>query len=147
MKVISFNIHSSYEANPVFDEVDQPEISDRYCFDFEYCSRANGWAQLDTVNDAWYYGKWANIDRLLIVSYTEGDIRIVQCDNLEEFKEELYVMNEYEVRNNNRLKIDPGLSLDESLKYHKAGLSDLLHEPYQRKLNEHLNSEKISLEA
>lgn len=31
---------------------------ERYDFDFGECSYANGWAQIDTRQDASYYGTW-----------------------------------------------------------------------------------------
>ena len=144
MKIIRFH-ERDYQTNPVFDSDD--EVENRYSFDFEYCSSKRGWAQLDTVHDASYYGAWANIDELLIVTYIEGDITIIQCDTLNEFREQLYSMNEYEIKGGNRLRIDPGLSLDTSLKYHKAGLGDLLHESYQNELNDYFASQEPALEA
>jgi len=36
-----------------------PETS-RYAFDFRLCHFKNGWAQLDTRQDASYYGNWIN---------------------------------------------------------------------------------------
>ena len=36
------------------------EPSDRYQFDSGECSAANGYAQIDTGQDAWYFGQWAN---------------------------------------------------------------------------------------
>ena len=45
---------------------------DRYQFDWGECSTANGYAQVDTKQDAWYYGTWANPETFTIVSYAEG---------------------------------------------------------------------------
>lgn len=62
---------------------------DRYYFDFKQCKYSDGWAQLDTDQDAWYFGNWVNLRTLQFVSYAEGDIIEKQCSNLEEFKKEL----------------------------------------------------------
>tara|TARA_R100000231_G_scaffold22830_1_gene21667 strand:- start:162 stop:512 length:351 start_codon:yes stop_codon:yes gene_type:complete len=52
----------------------------RYNFD------AKGYAQLDTTDDAWYYGHWIDFKNLRIISYAEGDVSIETCENKEEFK-------------------------------------------------------------
>ena len=62
---------------------------DRYIFDFNYCHYKKGYAQLDTTEDAPYYGNWVNFKTFEIVSYVEGDIIIRKCDSEEEFKKEL----------------------------------------------------------
>ena len=49
---------------------------DRYKFDFNLCTAEKGYAQIDTSQDAWYYGNWANPKDLKIVSYCEGDVTI-----------------------------------------------------------------------
>ena len=43
--------------------------ADRYTYDFGLCSYENGWAQVDTAQDASYFGTWANPTRLMIFSY------------------------------------------------------------------------------
>ena len=62
---------------------------DRYIFDFNYCSFKKGYAQLDTTEDAPYYGNWVNFKSYEIISYIEGDIIIKKCDDEDEFKKEL----------------------------------------------------------
>ena len=47
--------------------------TDRYIFDFKLCTTGKGWAQVDTEQDASYFGTWANPFELKVVSYTEGD--------------------------------------------------------------------------
>ena len=58
---------------------------DRYRFDTGRCSIARGFAQLDTSQDAWYYGIWASPRRLEVVSYAEGDLSVTKCETVEEF--------------------------------------------------------------
>lgn len=58
---------------------------DRYDFDFRLCTAAKGWAQLDTSQDAWYYGQWINPLTLQYVSHVEGDQTHIQYDDEAEF--------------------------------------------------------------
>jgi hypothetical protein len=58
---------------------------DRYTFDFEVCTSAKGWAQLDTRQDASYYGNWVNPTTFETMSYCEGDIIYTQYENEAEF--------------------------------------------------------------
>ena len=62
------------------------ESIDRYAFDFDMCKPSKGYAQLDTSEDASYFGNWVNFRDYKIVSYCEGDVTIESCDNKEEFK-------------------------------------------------------------
>tara|TARA_B100001093_G_scaffold344053_1_gene328823 strand:+ start:226 stop:615 length:390 start_codon:yes stop_codon:yes gene_type:complete len=62
------------------------ESIDRYAFDFDMCKPSKGYAQLDTSEDASYFGNWVNFRDYKIVSYCEGDITIETCSNKEEFK-------------------------------------------------------------
>ena len=60
---------------------------DRYVFDFKYCNSKKGFAQLETTEDAHYFGNWVNFKSFEFVSYVEGDIIIKKCDNKEEREE------------------------------------------------------------
>ena len=55
-------------------------MSDRYGFDFGPCSNANGFAQIDTRQDASYYGTWCSPAARTIVNYCEGDVTTTVCD-------------------------------------------------------------------
>lgn len=59
--------------------------ADRYLYDFELCIYENGWAQVDTAQDASYFGTWANPTRLLIFSYCEGDTTLKEAASPDEF--------------------------------------------------------------
>ncbi len=50
--------------------------ADRYVYDFGSCSYANGFAQIDTRQDASYFGTWCSPERRMIVNYCEGDVTI-----------------------------------------------------------------------
>jgi hypothetical protein len=39
------------------------EMTNRYTFDFGTCSPQNGFAQVDTGQDAYYFGTWANPEK------------------------------------------------------------------------------------
>ena len=104
------------------------ESADRYVFDFDLCSYDKGFSQIDTDQDAWYFGTWCNPYTLIIISYTEGDIVKTECENEEEFKKELKDIKEWNVNNGCIFKgIDPGLNLDNINKFKKMGLEELLH--------------------
>lgn len=57
----------------------------RYTYDFRYCTARNGWAQLDTRQDASYYGIWVNPFKRCLFSYCEGDITLTECDTEDDF--------------------------------------------------------------
>lgn len=57
-------------------------MTDRYAFDFGECA---AFVQMDSKQDASYYGTWANPETLRMVSYCEGDITRTQYDTEAEF--------------------------------------------------------------
>ena len=59
--------------------------SDRYQYDM----KLKGFAQIDTTEDAPYYGIWVSPTKRMIVSYTEGDVSFFWSDNGPEFHEEV----------------------------------------------------------
>ena len=95
----------------------------RYQFDFGECSYQNGYCQLDSTEDAWYYGHWSNPDELKIVGYIEGDVYRHQFDNLEELIEWLQ-----EFKDSGYFKgIDPGLDPKMAHKFFNLGLNEYVH--------------------
>jgi hypothetical protein len=60
-------------------------MSDRYKYDFRLCKFSEGWAQLDSRQDASYYGQWANPLTLRLQSYCEGDTNATVCDTEADF--------------------------------------------------------------
>ena len=58
---------------------------DRYQLDSELA----GFAQIDSSEDAPYYGNWASAERLQLVSFTEGEVCVTACDGPDEFKAEV----------------------------------------------------------
>lgn len=102
--------------------------ADRYVYDFGPCSVKNGFAQIDTSQDASYFGTWANPQTLVIVSYCEGDVTIQTADNAQEFANELRNIKAWNDNNDHTFKgIDPGLNSDIESAFASLGLDDLLH--------------------
>lgn len=64
-------------------------MGDRYKYDFHYCYFKNGWAQLDTRQDASYYGNWINPLTRELFSYCEGDVTHIRCDDDADFAAEV----------------------------------------------------------
>jgi len=97
----------------------------RYNFD------AKGYAQLDTTEDAWYYGNWVDFKNFRIIRYAEGDVSIETCENKEEFKELLKKVVEYSkfdesfkgldlMCDENNIKAFESLGLDKKYYLHKS---------------------------
>ena len=99
---------------------------ERYFFDIRACKVSDGWAQVDTIQDASYFGNWANPFTLEMVSYAEGDIRETQCESLEEFITEMEDMLRY-YNQDGWMKIDPGLIEKNKQRWITIGLGHLLH--------------------
>ncbi len=51
----------------------------RYAFDFAHIRKGGDWYQIDTEQDASYYGTWCNPAERRIVLFTEGDICELVC--------------------------------------------------------------------
>ncbi len=81
----------------------------RYAFDFEHCRCNDGWAQLDTDQDAEWFGNWAHPERLHIVSFVEGDIAVTKCADSDEFRTEIERIAVFHIdKMNGRFSIDAG---------------------------------------
>jgi hypothetical protein len=103
-------------------------MTDRYAFDTGRCSYKNGWAQLDTGQDASYYGTWINPDLLTIVSYCEGDIITMQCASSTELVEEVARIKAWNVEGGYGFGgIDVLFSEELTAKYKAIGLEEYLH--------------------
>jgi len=102
--------------------------ADRYAFDFELCSVAKGFAQVDTSQDASYFGTWANPTTMTVVTYIEGDVVIRFAENEAEFRDELIGIERWNLENGHDFKgIDAMCNVDLKSKFQNLGLSDLLH--------------------
>lgn len=103
-----------------------PEGS-RYYFD-RMLSPGKGWAQVDSSEDAWYYGTWANPTKLQIVTYAEGDVIIQIADNKNEFVTQMRKLATWHKEMEHTLfGIDPLCNEKLKDKFISIGLADLLH--------------------
>ena len=101
---------------------------DRYIFDFDLCSTKKNYAQVDTAQDASYYGTWANPFEYKIVSYCEGDITIQTADNAQEFANAMLELREWTINMQyDFLGIDPGFSPELKQQFINIGLGDMVH--------------------
>lgn len=83
--------------------------ADRYLYDFKHCTYAKGWAQLDTGQDASYFGTWINPTTLQIFNYCEGDTCLTECDDTAELQAEVERIKQWNIEQGHRfLGIDPG---------------------------------------
>ena len=96
---------------------------DRYILDMGECSTAKGFAQVDTDQDAWYFGTWANPKTLRVVQYCEGDLSIYDCETPEEFVSWLIEMSEAEYFKG----IDPMMNKTIEEEFQALGLGRFLH--------------------
>ena len=101
---------------------------DHYIYDFGVCSYENGWAQVDTAQDASYFGTWANPARLMIFSYCEGDTTLKEAASSEEFADGLREIHKWNRANGyGPARIDPGLDPAMKVAFEVLGLADFLH--------------------
>ena len=96
--------------------------SDRYIFDYDICSFKKGFAQIDTTEDASYFGNWVNFKSLELVTYCEGDLTINQCENIEEFKNQLLKVVSWYKANKSFIGIDLMLSDEIKKDFNKLDL-------------------------
>jgi hypothetical protein len=81
---------------------------DRYHFDFGECSYENGFCQIDTTQDASYYGNWINLTDRKAVTYAEGDVRYITFDTDDEMVAWLTRFKDHKALG--FIHIDPGLN-------------------------------------
>lgn len=104
------------------------ENGDRYFYDFDKCSHHKGWAQIDTEQDASYYGQWAHPTELKYFSYCEGDTTSIECETPEEFVELMRSLEKFEVDQERKpAKIDPMCVEGIEEAFIALGLTDMLH--------------------
>ena len=101
--------------------------ADRYLYDFRVLTYAKGWAQVDTKNDAGYYGTWTNPDERKIFNYCEGDVTLTVCGTDDEYRQAVGEMVKWNQDNGYWLGIDPGLMPEFREKFVRLGLAQFLH--------------------
>lgn len=101
---------------------------DRYLFDFNVCTSEKGWAQLDTRQDASYYGNWINPTLRQLLSYAEGDIARTYCDTDAEFVAEVKRACEWHAENDDKRPAIDGMCNDAIIaRFRELGLEEWLH--------------------
>jgi hypothetical protein len=102
--------------------------SSRYHFDTGRCSYANGYAQIDTRQDASYFGQWCSPFERTIVSYAEGDVAITKADTDEEFVQAVRAVAEWTNSHGyGPMRIDALANDRLAAAFQALGLTDLLH--------------------
>lgn len=105
---------------------------DRYHFDFGECTASNGFAQVDTSQDASYFGIWTNPFDFITISFIEGDIIRDIAENAEEYAAFLRKMRaSYEEMETPIIGIDPMLNDELEQRFKELELTDLLHKSYR----------------
>jgi len=99
------------------------ESGNRYHFDW----KLKGYSQVDTNQDAWYYGHWANPFKFRLIGYVEGDVSIQTAPNKEEFIDLMRSTAKWFKDNDDELKIDCLLNEKTEQAWKDLGLADLLH--------------------
>lgn len=102
-------------------------MGERYKYDFKMCHYKKGWAQLDTRQDASYYGNWINPLTLELFSYCEGDLTHTQCDDEADFVKTVRECAEWHRERDYFLGIDGMCEAPIIDAFTRMGLADLLH--------------------
>lgn len=101
--------------------------ADRYVFDFKLCNYRDGWAQIDTDQDASYFGNWANPFALKVVTYCEGDVTVCTAETEEEFAAHIEETAEWTKNYGYKFAID-GMCQDRIIsEFNRLGLGHFLH--------------------
>ncbi len=86
-----------------------------------------GWAQVDTAQDASWFGTWASPSERTILNFAEGDVTRTICETDEEFAAALGEINRWNREHGyGSVRIDSGF--DPALKgaFKAVGLGDML---------------------
>ena len=101
--------------------------TDRYHFDFGKCSCSKGWAQMDTNQDAHYFGIWTNPSKRAVFCYCEGDCDFRSFDTDAEYVAEVRRVVAYYNDDGRFIGIDPGFNDALKASLERFGFADLLH--------------------
>lgn len=95
---------------------------DRYRYDWMLVPK--GWAQLDTDQDASWFGYWADPEKLITFCFCEGDCTTCEFEQQEAFSAEIRRAAKWHSDNDGWLRIDPCESSRTT--WEALGLADLL---------------------
>lgn len=99
----------------------------RYDFDSNRCTSGDGWAQVDTSEDAPYFGQWANPLELRFMTYAEGDCTLATAHSPESFAAYVRHKAKFWRENGHTFGIDAMCSDRIREAFEGLGLGDLLH--------------------
>lgn len=102
-------------------------MGDRYKYDFRQCKLTDGWAQLDTRQDASYYGNWINPLTLKLASYCEGDVTMTECTDEADFVATVRECVSWHQERSYFIGIDAGCSEPLIEAFKRLGLDEYLH--------------------
>ena len=100
-------------------------VDNRYHYDWREC-RSGRWAQMDTGQDAPWFGQWANPFERRILCYAEGDQTLTECSTDAEFVAELERIAAFHRENDEWKKIDPWTA-ELYERFAEAGAAHLVH--------------------
>lgn len=101
-------------------------MGDRYKYDFRLCTMKNGWAQLDSKQDASYYGNWVNPTLRQLFSYCEGDTTLTECEDDADFIQAVRECCEWHKERGYFIGIDCGkIEIEDA--FDRLGLGEYLH--------------------
>lgn len=102
--------------------------AERYAFDFGHLTYAKGWCQIDTKQDAPWFGTWTSPGRLAIFSYCEGDTTLQEAETPEEYVAALRDLVRWnDDHGHGPARIDPGFDPEMRAVFERLGIADLLH--------------------
>jgi len=102
-------------------------MTERYKYDLGPCSPKLGYAQVDTTQDAPFYGTWVNPWKLCIVTFCEGDTTIQVAESEEEFVKELSSLIQWQKDGGYWKGIDPMDRKHLEERFIELGFSEYLH--------------------
>ena len=100
-------------------------LTDRYAFDRCF-SVGRGYAQIDTSQDASYFGTWANPAERKIIGYAEGDVTYQTAESDEEFAEAIRSISDWNREKGYTFGIDAGGSEELADRFEALGLGGFL---------------------
>jgi peptidoglycan/xylan/chitin deacetylase (PgdA/CDA1 family) len=103
-------------------------MGDRYRYDFHLCRAVDGWAQLDTRQDASYHGIWINPVSLKLFSYVEGDTTLTECESEAEFITAARICFEWHKEHGYFIGVDAMEAGGAKQAFVRMGLGEYLHE-------------------
>jgi hypothetical protein len=102
--------------------------AERYYYDFGPCSAGNGYAQIYSSQDAWYYGNWCNPITMTIVNFCQGEVYTRQAETVKEFVDAIRELKSWYERVGHEFRgIDAMSDTGLIAEFQKLGLGDLLH--------------------